>query len=121
MYNITDKYIIITKKYITKYLKLVFERKFSKKICDEYIKTYINVRYYNLYEKGNYYTLRKEILLNLKEKKERMIVDNYANEDLIENMAVFFFYIVYFDKVTPYKNLDKIINNITQKKPKTLK
>ena len=38
MYNITDKYIIITKKYITKYLKLVFERKFSKKICDEYYK-----------------------------------------------------------------------------------
>lgn len=120
MYNITDKYIIITKKYITKYLKLVFERKFSKKICDEYIKTYINVRYYNLYEKGNYYTLRKEILLNIKEKKERMIVDNYANEDLIENMAVFFFYIVYFDKVTPYKNLDKIINNITTLRKKIL-
>ena len=50
----------------------------------------------------------------------RMIVDNYANEDLIENMAVFFFYIVYFDKVTPYKNLDKIINNITTLRKKIL-
>lgn len=120
MYNVIDEYIKITRKNITKYLRLVFARKFNKKICDEYIKTYINVRYYNLYEKGNYHTLRKEILLNLKEKKERMIIDNYDNKELIENMAVFFFYIVYFDKVTPYKNLEKIVANIATLRKKIL-
>ena len=45
--SVMDEYIKIVQDAITKYLKLVFERKFNKQICDSYIKTYIDVRYYN--------------------------------------------------------------------------
>ena len=60
--SVMDEYIKIVQDAITKYLKLVFERKFNKQICDSYIKTYIDVRYYNVNERGNHRTLRKEIL-----------------------------------------------------------
>ena len=59
--SVMDEYIKIVQDAITKYLKLVFERKFNKQICDSYIKTYIDVRYYNVNERGNHRTLRKEI------------------------------------------------------------
>ena len=55
--SVMDEYIKIVQDAITKYLKLVFERKFNKQICDSYIKTYIDVRYYNVNERGNHRTL----------------------------------------------------------------
>ena len=70
--SVMDEYIKIVQDAITKYLKLVFERKFNKQICDSYIKTYIDVRYYNVNERGNHRTLRKEILESLKEKKKNL-------------------------------------------------
>ena len=48
--SVMDEYIKIVQDAITKYLNLVFERKFNKQICDSYIKTYIDVRYYNVNE-----------------------------------------------------------------------
>ena len=73
--SVMDEYIKIVQDAITKYLKLVFERKFNKQICDSYIKTYIDVRYYNVNERGNHRTLRKEILESLKEKKKRLSME----------------------------------------------
>ena len=64
--SVMDEYIKIVQDAITKYLKLVFERKFNKQICDSYIKTYIDVRYYNVNERGNHRTLRKEKKINSK-------------------------------------------------------
>ena len=60
--SVMSEYIKMTQEGITQYMKLVFERKFNKQICDSYIKTYIDVRYYNVNERGNHTTLRKEIL-----------------------------------------------------------
>ena len=119
--SVMDEYIKIVQDAITKYLKLVFERKFNKQICDSYIKTYIDVRYYNVNERGNHRTLRKEILESLKEKKKRLIVDNKSKQLLIENMEMFFIYVLYIDKVTPYKTIDYLVKNICRLRVKILK
>ena len=119
--SVMDEYIKIVQDAITKYLKLVFERKFNKQICDSYIKTYIDVRYYNVNERGNHRTLRKEILESLKEKKKRLIVDNKSKQLLIENMEMFFIYVLYIDKVTPYKTIDDLVKNICRLRVKILK
>ncbi len=119
--SVMSEYIKITQEGIIKYLKLVFERKFNKQICDSYIKTYIDVRYYNVNEKGNQQTLRKEILESLKEKKKRLIVDNKAKQKLIEDIEMFFIYVLYIDKVTPYKTIDHLVKNICRLRVKILK
>ena len=119
--SVMDEYIKIVQDAITKYLKLVFERKFNKQICDSYIKTYIDVRYYNVNERGNHRTLRKEILESLKEKKKRLIVDIKSKQLLIENMEMFFIYVLYIDKVTPYKTIDDLVKNICRLRVKILK
>ena len=51
--SVMSEYIKMTQEGITQYMKLVFERKFNKQICDSYIKTYIDVRYYNVNEREN--------------------------------------------------------------------
>ncbi len=119
--SVMSEYIKITQEGIIKYLKLVFERKFNKQICDSYIKTYIDVRYYNVNEKGNQQTLRREILESLKEKKKRLIVDNKAKQKLIEDIEMFFIYVLYIDKVTPYKTIDHLVKNICRLRVKILK
>ncbi len=119
--SVMSEYIKITQEGIIKYLKLVFERKFNKQICDSYIKTYIDVRYYNVNEKGNQQTLRREILESLKEKKKRLIVDNKAKQKLIEDIEMFFIYVLYIDKVTPYKTIDYLVKNICRLRVKILK
>lgn len=119
--SVMSEYIKMTQEGITQYMKLVFERKFNKQICDSYIKTYIDVRYYNVNERGNHKTLRKEILESLKEKKKRLIVDNKTKQKLIEDMEMFFIYVLYIDKVTPYKTINDLVKSICRLRVKILK
>ena len=119
--SVMSEYIKMTQEGITQYMKLVFERKFNKQICDSYIKTYIDVRYYNVNERGNHKTLRREILESLKEKKKRLIVDNKTKQKLIEDMEMFFIYVLYIDKVTPYKTINDLVKSICRLRVKILK
>ena len=119
--SVMSEYIKMTQEGITQYMKLVFEKKFNKQICESYIKTYIDVRYYNVNERGNHKTLRREILESLKEKKKRLIVDNKTKQKLIEDMEMFFIYVLYIDKVTPYKTINDLVKNICRLRVKILK
>ena len=53
MNNIMDKYIDNTEKNIHKYMKMIFNSYYDKDIVSEYINTYINIRYYNIYNGKN--------------------------------------------------------------------
>ena len=48
MNNLMDEYIEFTKKNLRKYMKIIFEKYYDNIVIDEYIKTYINARYYNI-------------------------------------------------------------------------
>lgn len=118
--NLTNKYIELTKKQITEYLKLVFGNKFSKKYCDVYMKKYIDIRYYNFYDYDTSTTLRKKILDNLRDLSEELAIDNIEDRDIIEEMCVFFYYVLYFDNVIRSKDIEKTIKKIDKLRKRVL-
>lgn len=109
-----EQYIEITKKQIEDYMKLVLEEKFNKTYCDLFIERYINIRYYNYYENEMAETIRRKILSHLKQVSEDMIINNINDRELIENMRALFYYVLYFDNVVYYKNLENKIIQIAK-------
>ena len=112
--NIMEQYIEITKKQIEDYMKLVFEDKFNKRYFDLFTEKYINIRYYNYYDNEVIDTMRRKILEHLKKVCEDIIINNINDRELIENMRVFFYYVLYFDNVVYYKDLRNKVEQIAK-------
>lgn len=112
--NIMEQYIKITKEQIEEYMKLVFKDSFNKGYCDLFTERYINIRYYNYYENEVIETMRRKILNHLKQVGEDIIINNINDRELIENMRVFFYYVLYFDDVVYYKDLKSKIQQIAK-------
>ena len=117
--NIMSEYIEITKKQISEYMKLVFEEQFNSKYCDIFTERYVNIRYLNYYE-NDLETTRRKVLEHLREVGEEIIINNIKDRELIELMRVFFYYVIYFDNVTYYKDLRKKIEQIGKVKIKRI-
>lgn len=118
--NIMDKYIEITRKQINEYMKLVFGRKFNKKYCDAYTEKYINIRYYNYYDEDIHSTIRRKIVYYIKQEQESLAINNIDDRILIEQMRIFYYYLVYFDNVTCCKDLRKTAEKIDKLRNKML-
>ena len=118
--NLANRYIELTKKEIISYLKLVFENKFSKKYCDLYMKKYIEIRYYNFYDYDTSRTLRKKILDNLRDLAEELCIENIEDREIIDQMCVFFYYILYFDNVSRVKSIEQTIEKIYKLRKRVL-
>lgn len=118
--NIINQYIELIKKQINEYMKLVFENNFNKKYCEIYTEKYINIRYYNFYEEDENNTIRTRILDNLKKVQEELEKKLYVDKKTIENIRVFYYFVLYFDNVVYYKDLEKIIQKITKLREKNL-
>lgn len=118
--NIMDKYIEITRKQINEYMKLVFGRKFNKKYCDAYTEKYINIRYYNYYDEDIHSTIRRKIVYYIKQEQESLAINNIDDRILIEQMRIFYYYLVYFDNVTYCKDLRKTAEKIDKLRNKML-
>ena len=112
--NIMEQYIEITKKQIEEYMKLVFKDKFNKGYCELFTERYINIHYYNYYENEVIETMRRKILNHLKQVGEDIIINNINDRELIENMRIFFYYVLYFDDVVYYKDLKNKIQQISK-------
>ena len=117
--NLANEYIELTKKEIIEYLKLVFGNKFIRKYCDIYIK-YIDIRYYNFYDYDTSRTLRKKILDNLRDLAEELVIDDIQNRTIIDNMCLFFYYVLYFDNVIISKDIEKTIEKIEKLRKRVL-
>ena len=48
MKNIMDTYLNFTEKRIKKYMRLFYSQFYNEEIVNEYLKTYVNARYYNI-------------------------------------------------------------------------
>ena len=118
--NLANRYIELTKKEIISYLKLVFDNKFSKKYCDLYMKKYIEIRYYNFYDYDTSRTLRKKILDNLRDLAEELCIENIEDREIIDQMCVFFYYILYFDNVSRVKSIEQTIEKIYKLRKRVL-
>lgn len=120
--NVMDEYLELLKKYINKYIKLIFEYRYSKEICERYISKYIDVRYYDFYkeEVDQGLTLRKKVMHILRKESEKLGEIYPENVNNINNMCLFFYYIMYFDNVIYCKNKEKQIENIYKLRIKLL-
>ena len=117
--NIMNEYIEIAKKQINEYMRLVFENQFNQNYCDIFTERYINIRYFNYYE-NDIETTRRKLLDHLKQVGEELIINNINDRELIELMRIFFYYVLYFDNVTYYKDLRNKIAQIGKAKRKRI-
>lgn len=118
--NIMNQYIKLTKREINAYMKLIFLNKYNKNYCDLYIEKYINTRYYNFYEEDLGINIRRKIINKLKETQDDIIINNIDDRELIEQMRVFFYYVLYFDNVVYYKDLKEKVTKISKLRKRIL-
>ena len=118
--NIMNQYIELTKKQINTYLRLILGRKFDKKYCDAFTDKYVSIRYYNFYNNDINRTIRKKIIEHLKKTEEDLIINNIQDRELIEEMRIFFYYVLYFDNVIYYKDLSQKTEQISKLRNKIL-
>ena len=119
--NVMQEYTKITQEEVFSYIKLIFENSYSKKIALRYMDAYLNVRFYNFYPKDDNLTFRKNYLNAIKEAEASIVRDMPEKRKLIENMGLFFYYILYFDKISYRVDIDEIIEKLYKIRKKLLK
>lgn len=107
--NIINKYIDLTKKQIIEYMKIIFDNKIVKDVLESFIEKYINIRYYNFYSDDINGKIRTRILEHIKDEGEKLSIYNIENRDFIEKCQVFFYYVLYFDKIIQSRDIKKTI------------
>lgn len=111
MTNISKDYVSFVKKNIYSYIKLIMGNYFDKAIFDALLDTYINVRYYNMYE-SKYKDPVSNINYYLKSRVSKLMVDNNNYQNVIKEMDRLFKYIYYLDDVKKCDNLRLMILEI---------
>ena len=124
MKNIMDTYLNFTEKKIKKYMRMIFAGYYDEKIVSEYLRTYINARYYNIRnteKPARAFYLRildelefkQNILIRKNEEEAENIEEKEANLKLINTVKEVFGYILFFDNVRNVDNF-KSINSIKE-------
>ena len=119
MKNLMDMYLNFTEKRIKKYMRMIYSVYYNEEIVSEYLKTYINARYYNIRnteKPARAFYLR--IIDELEFKKDILIKKNEVETEdreekdeklkLINNIQEVFEYILFFDNVRKIENFKKI-------------
>lgn len=131
MNNLMDTYLKFTEKKIKKYMKTIFSSCYDEELVGEYLKTYVNARYYNVQntvKPARAFYLRILDELNFKEdtlmkrcEEEAQTLDEKQNKlNLIHCINEVFGYILFFDNVRNIENfktidsLKEIIEKITE-------
>lgn len=120
-YNVLEKYIEITTKEINEYMKLIFENMYLKRISDKYIEAYLDVRFYNFYHKDENLTFRKNFMNAIKQAEQRILMQYPDDKKIIENMAIFYYFILYFDKISYRKGIEENIDKLYKLRMRLLK
>jgi len=128
MKNIMDTYLNFTEKKIKKYMRMFYSQYYNEEVVSEYLKTYINARYYNIQNTEKparaFYlriidelVFKQNILLKRNEEKEQDRDEKQQNIILINNVKEVFEYILFFDDVRKVDNFKKInsLNDIVKK------
>ena len=119
MNNLMDTYLKFTEKKIKKYMKAIFSSYYNEEFVSEYLKTYINARYYNVQnteKPARAFYLRILDELNFKEdtlmkrcEEEAQTLDEKQNKlNLIHCINEVFGYILFFDNVRNIENFKTI-------------
>ena len=109
--NNIDKYIKFIKDYLTEYFKLIVKDKYKKNVYNEMLNTYIDIRYFNKYDK-KYKHIEKNIEYYIQENLRTLIEEDNKLVKNVNELYYFFWYLLYLDNTLEYDNLDKLIDKI---------
>lgn len=109
--NNIDKYIKFIKDYLTEYFKLIVKDKYKKIVYNEMLNTYIDIRYFNKYDK-KYKQIEKNIEYYIQENLRTLIEEDNKLVKNVNELYYFFWYLLYLDNILEYDNLDKLIDKI---------
>lgn len=124
MKNLMDTYLNFTEKKIKKYMKMIFSQYYDEQIVSEYLRTYINARYYNIRnteKPARAFYLRildeleykEDILMQRCEEEAENLDEKEAKLKLIDKVKEVFSYILFFDNVRNVENF-KTIDSIKE-------
>lgn len=124
MNNIMDTYLNFTEKKIKKYMKIIFAKYYDEEIVCEYLKTYVNARYYNIRnteKPARAFYLRildeleykEDILMRRCEEKSKTLDEKQTELKIINKVKEIFAYILFFDNVRNVENF-KTIDSIRE-------
>jgi predicted solute-binding protein len=88
MKNLMDMYLNFTEKRIKKYMRLIYSQFYNEEIVGEYLKTYVNARYYNIRnteKPARAFYLR--IIDELEFKKDILIKKNEVETEVVTESA----------------------------------
>lgn len=109
--NNIDKYIKFIKDYLTEYFKLIVKDKYKKIVYNEMLNTYIDIRYFNKYDK-KYKQIEENIEYYIQENLRTLIEEDNKLVKNVNELYYFFWYLLYLDNTLEYDNLDKLIDKI---------
>lgn len=118
--NVMNTYIKLTKKFLSDYGRLVLDKKFNKKLSDEFIEEYIEARYNELENYENRSELKFEVLNRLDQKSNSLIEEYPEEKEIIEHIREIYDYVFYFDNVIQSKDIERVVNNIYEKRKEIL-
>jgi len=122
MKNIMDMYLNFTEKRIKKYMRMFYSQNYNEEIVNEYLKTYVNARYYNIRNTDKparaFYlriidelNFKQNILIKRNETEVEDREEREANRKIINNVKEVFAYILFFDnvrKIDNFKNINSL-------------
>ena len=119
MKNLMDMYLNFTEKRIKKYMRIIYSQYYNEEIVSEYLKTYVNARYYNIRnteKPARAFYLRiidelefkQDILIKRNEEQTEDRDERQENLKMIQNVKEVFTYILFFDNVRKVENFKKI-------------
>lgn len=119
MNNLMDTYLKFTEKKIKKYMKIVFSVNYDEEIIEEFLRTYINARYYNVQNSEKPARAFYMRILDELEYKEDMLMEKCDDEaeslnekqsrlNLIHSIKEAFGYVLFFDNVRNIENFKTI-------------
>ena len=124
MKNLMDTYLNFTEKKIKKYIRMIFNKQYDEEIVSEYLKTYVNARYYNIVNTNKparaFYLrilqeldYKEKILIKKNKEQAEDIVQEQERLKIINNVKETFSYILFFDNVRKVENF-KSVESIKQ-------
>ena len=119
MKNLMDVYLSFTERKIKKYMKLIFYQYYDENIVNEYLRTYINARYYNIINiekpaRAFYLRILDELdykedtLMEKCEKEAESLSEKQQRLKVISTVKEVFGYILFFDNVRNIENFKTI-------------
>lgn len=121
MINVMDEYISFTIKCFHNYLKLFFkDYKYDKKIAEEFINAYLNVRYSNyIDEASKNVSLQRKISKVIQDTAKRLEVEYGKDKvDVIDKIAKFAQYFYHLDQLYLLEAQKNVIQSIATEKEK---